>query len=98
VTTNVGNIAEMVGAWGDEPAALMLNDSDPPNPKEIAELLSQLKDDEALRTRLAQNGYARVIEKYSTDVVIPGFERILHAIHSREDVLSISEAFFTQKY
>lgn len=97
ISTNVGNIIEMVDAQGQNPSALILQKSDPPNPKEIAKLIVQLKEDENLKRELAENAYARVLTKYSTKVVIPGVERVLHAIRAKKDVLGVSKEIFDEK-
>lgn len=97
VATDVGNIVEMVDATGEKPAALILKQSDPPQPKEIAERINQLKENRSLRESLAKNGYARVTEKYSTTVVVPALETILHAIKDGGDVLQTAGNHFIQQ-
>lgn len=96
LATDVGNIADMVGAAGEKPAAILLENADTPDPAEIADKIKNLIDNTELRRQLSKNGFERVKKYYSLEVVIPQLEVVLQAISLSKDVLSESRRFFKQ--
>lgn len=70
VTTNVGGIENVVKA--NDTALLCKNN----NSTEFADLVLQLTENEQLRTRMSQNGWANVKEKYHYTRLIADMEKI----------------------
>jgi glycosyltransferase involved in cell wall biosynthesis len=74
IASDVGNIREMIGFDGPEPAGLLLKQTHPINAVELAELIDELATDPTLRIRLSQNGRKRVANKYLASKVVPKLE------------------------
>jgi glycosyltransferase involved in cell wall biosynthesis len=96
LVTDVGNIAEITNAGGERPAALLLDNADPPNSLEISDKIMYLIQNHELRRKLSKNGFERVRGYYSVDVVIPQLEAVLVAISLDQDALSESRNYFQQ--
>jgi glycosyltransferase involved in cell wall biosynthesis len=76
ISTDVGNIAEMIQAGTDNAAGLVLEKSDPPDPQEVARLIEELMAQPDLRRRMSLNGQAR-IRDYLASRVVPEMENML---------------------
>ena len=77
LATPVGNIAEMIGIDTAEPAGLLLRGVNPVSAEELAEQLTRLVEDPALRARLAASGPRRVRENYVAGIVVPHIEDLI---------------------
>ncbi|MCE5187384.1 MAG: glycosyltransferase family 4 protein [Planctomycetaceae bacterium] len=96
LATNVGNIAEMVDATGEKPAAVLLDKADPPSASEIGSKIKLFIESPELRQTLSSNGLGRVKSVYSVDTVLNKLESILSAIVLDQDVLSQAKEYFPQ--
>lgn len=96
LATDVGNIAEMTDAAGEKPAAILLENAEPPDPVEMAEKIKNLINNIELRQQLSENGIERVNSCYSLKTVIPQLEEILLSISLGKDVIFESKKFFQQ--
>jgi glycosyltransferase involved in cell wall biosynthesis len=96
LATDVGNIAEITDVKGERPAAILLENADPPDPIEIADKIRKLIATIELRRQLSENGLERVKKYYSLKVVIPQLEAVLQAISLNKEVLSESRNYFQQ--
>lgn len=86
LATGVGDIENITNATGDIPAAILLENVDPPSPYEIADKANELIKNKDLRRRLSENSVERVRKYYSLEVVIPELEAVLQSISTGEDI------------
>jgi glycosyltransferase involved in cell wall biosynthesis len=96
LTTDVGNVAEMTDVHGKKPSAVLLEKAGPADPIEIATKVKDLINNTELRKQLSENGFKRVRQSYSIDVLMPQLEAVLQAISLRKDVLAESRKYFQQ--
>lgn len=96
LATDVGNIAELTDVVGPKPAAVLLDNADPPDSSEMADKIMKIIENTELKKKLSKNGFERVRECYSAEVVIPQLEAVLQAISLRKNVLCESKKYFKQ--
>jgi glycosyltransferase involved in cell wall biosynthesis len=69
LATDVGSIAEMIGAGTDEPAGMLLTSNQLPDPAEIALKIDRLAADPELRQRMSLAGQRRVRDYLASTVM-----------------------------
>lgn len=77
IANDVGNIREMIGFDGPEPAGLLLKHTHPIDATELAKLIDKLVMDPALRMKFSRNGRRRVAKKYLASNIVPELENLL---------------------
>ena len=84
VATDVGNIREMIAAYSDKPAGILIRRTDPIDPKELASAFDKLSTDQQLRRSLGLNGRNRLVENYLASALVPKLQNLLNNIVFRK--------------
>jgi glycosyltransferase involved in cell wall biosynthesis len=98
ITTNVGNIREMIGYDTESPAGLLLEKQPPVEPVELAKKIDNILQDVQLRQQMSINGQKRVKEKYLASKVIPNLESLLVELVIAKPTPQSINYIFEQQY
>ena len=77
VSTDVGNIREMLGVDTRDPAGVVLDKVNPIDPRELARKIEDLIASPSLRQRMCRSGMRRARALYSAGKVVPELERLV---------------------
>jgi glycosyltransferase involved in cell wall biosynthesis len=98
ITTDVGNIREMIGYNTESPAGLLLEQQPPAEPVELARKIDSILQDVQLRQQMSVNGRKRVKENYLASKVVPNLESLLAELAVTKPTPQSINHIFEQQY